>query len=307
MKVAFLEVVNFTDKGTDAYLRNCRYLANFLRAKGHWTKIWYLDDIDQCADTDYDVIIWSYSSFYANFRAMAQIIKQNPKARIFWLTNEYDLRPNGTVVDEAKKRGFDVIANYENPVIITHKKHHFLNLNLLFLEPKDIKDKKFNICYYGTYRKDRAKYFKKYINSTNFILSSTTSNYKKFASIGCKFRPCAKFKWGKNSQTLGLFKYSLYIEDEYIHTHFNNLANRFYEALSNETVTLFDRSCINTIKRSEIGTLGLDYEPFLIDSLDNLSERNYVKDWEIQKTWRDKILLEREKMLEQFYKIIIGV
>ena len=121
---------------------------------------------------------------------------------------------------------------------------------------------------------------------------------KKFKNIGCSPKFIDKLKWGKKD-TLGLFKYSLYIEDEYTHTHYNHLANRFYEGLSNDTVVLFDRDCINTLKKSEID----NYEDFIIDS-SNIKARNYEEDLRKQQKWKEIIKKEKNKMIEELIQII---
>lgn len=177
-----------------------------------------------------------------------------------------------------------------------------INLNVLFYQPKQKQEKKYNICYYGTYRKNRKKYFKKYFVSKDFILSTSPKSIKKFIKDGCLFTPCKRFVWGKQKDTLGLFKYTLYIEDEWIHTNFHNLADRFYEALSNETVVLFDKSCKHTLLNSELKNT--NYESFLIDSLDDIKNRDYKEDLEKQKQWLQIVSEEKEKVLKKISDIL---
>lgn len=304
MKILFLEVVNKSKNSIDAHVRNCFELIKYLKSKGHKVDLLYNDTADNYKDKDNDVIIVSYASFYCNFKDMKRVIEENKNAKIYWLTNEYDLMPNGSLYKVFKERNAEVIANYEEKAnkIKCFTKHHELNLNLLLYKRKKSCNKKYKILYYGTYRKDRAKYFKKYINSKDFYLSTSSKNFKKFESIGCKFRPIGKMKWGENQDTLGLFKYSLYIEDEYTHNNFNNLANRFYEALSNDTVILFDENCRNTLSKSEIKDF--DYERFIIKDINE--DRNYKEDLEEQSKWKKVVEENRRLMLEQFEKIIGG-
>lgn len=305
MRIAFLECVQSSQNSIDAHVRQCFALRDYLRSKGHIVSVLFNDTMENHSVTSYDVLIVSYASFYANFNAICQIINNNPQARLFWLTNEYDLGVNGSVYKLLKERQYEIIANFEENACRGKgaKAHHCLNLNLLFYKPKKEQTKKYTVCYFGTYRKDRAKYFKKYFQSQKFILSSSDKNFKKFASIGCMFRPVKKFNWGESKDTLGLFKYSLYIEDEFTHSHFNNLADRFYEALSNAVVTLFDRSCISTIKRSELGAL--PFESFIVDNLNNIDKRDYYKDWEEQKKWIPVVEQKQREMLERFEQILI--
>jgi hypothetical protein len=175
-------------------------------------------------------------------------------------------------------------------------------MNALFYQPaKKIPPKKYDVCYYGTYRRDRSKYFKKYFTDERFYLSTSNRNFKKFKSIGCKFTPISKLTWSRTGyDTLGYFKYSLYIEDEHTHNVFNNLADRFYEALSNNTIILFDESCINTLKKSEIE----NYEDFIITSFKDITKRNYEADLEKQKLWIPTITAEKQKALQYIEKVI---
>lgn len=306
MKILFLECVSKSENSIDAHVRNCYLLQEYLKTKEHICDLEFNNTMNKNHKTDYDVIIVSYASFYCNFEEMKRIMKNNKKARLYWITNEYDLLPNGSLYKLFKERNAEIIANFESSAskIKVFKRHHMLNLNLLFFQQKEEQNKKYSICYYGTFRKNRTKYFKKYINNKEFYLSSSSKNFKKFKSIGCNFKPIKKMKWGENKDTLGLFKYSLYIEDEYTHNNFNNLANRFYEALSNDTVVLFDRSCINTLKKSEIAKF--DYSDFIIDDLKNINDRDYIKDVKKQNEWKQYIEDCRRKMLEEFEEIIKG-
>lgn len=308
MQVVFLECCQLGKKGgcIDAHVRQCFELADYLNRKGHSAKVLFNDTMEKETGTAFDAIVVSYGSFYANTKGICRIIERNPRARLYWLTNEYDLSLNGSVYKVLRTRGFKVIANFERSASRYNKiasDHIFLNLNLLFFRPKAVKAKKYRVCYFGTFRKDRAEYFKKYLNSKDFILSTSAKNFKKFQSIGCTFRPVGKFVWGK-TDTLGLFQYSLYIEDEFTHSHFNNLADRFYEALSNEVVTLFDRSVINTLRKSELS--GLGFEDFLIDDPSAFKTRNYAEDWERQKQWIPIIESQKNLMLSDFEKALLG-
>lgn len=301
MKVVFLECSTARKTDLEAHVRQCRFLCNYLTEQGHEAEILFSDTMHKEKRTNIDVIVVSYGSFYANTAEMTRIIETNPQARLYWLSNEYDLRPNGDVLKVLRKRGFKIIANIEKR-FFKYAPQIVLNLNLLFYSSKQEQEKKFPICYFGTYRKDRANYFKKYINSPDFILSTSSKNFKKFKFVGCNFRPAKKFVWGRERDTLGQFAYSLYIEDEFTHTHYNHLADRFYEALSNQTVTLFDVSCINTLKRSEIANL--DFEAFLINGIVDVKNRNYQKDWAKQREWIPHIEKLRCEMLKNFLDAI---
>jgi hypothetical protein len=81
-------------------------------------------------------------------------------------------------------------------------------------------------------------------------VSSSSKNFKQYLQHGCNPKFIEKIKWDKNRETLRLFKYSLYIEDEFTHENYNHLANRFYEAVYCNCVPLFDLSCKTNVIKS---------------------------------------------------------
>jgi hypothetical protein len=71
---------------------------------------------------------------------------------------------------------------------------------------------------------------------------------EKFKTKGIAANFIPRIDWAKE----GLKDYycSLYIEDETTHTHYNHLANRFYEALNYNVVPIFSKECLGTIEKS---------------------------------------------------------
>jgi hypothetical protein len=265
----------------------------------------YKNTVDACTASDYDALIVSYASFYANYNGICRVIDRNAKAKLYWLTNEYNLQINGSVYKKLRERNYEIIANHlaDGNTMRAWSKFHTLNLNALFYEPTANNVKKYGICYFGTYRCGRDRYFRKFFTDKRLFLSSSDKNFKKFMSVGCKFQPCRKFVWGKQN-TLGAFKYSLYLEDEFTNKNYSHLADRFYEALSSETVTLFDSSIKHTLENSEIKDC--DYEQFFIESLDDVEKFDYKRAWLIQKEWIPLVLAERQKCLEGFEAILLN-
>lgn len=306
MTILFAETT-FINSSQDAHVRNCEILTEFLKSRGHRVFFVGVENIAQFSRTDLDAIIVSYGTFFYDTADLERVITDNPQAKLYWMTNEYNLKFNGGLRKHFKARKSKIITNFDNDTAKIDKcfrEKFSLNLNLLLFVPQPINtEKKYEICYYGTFRQGRAKYFKKYFTNGDFVLSSSKQNFKKFKSLGCQFRAVDKFAW-KPRPTLRLFKYSLYIEDEYTHSHFNNLSNRFYEALSCGVVVLFDKSCENTLKRSEIANLG--YEDFIIDGNLDLSERNYDEDLRKQQKWVEVCTRQRAKMLDDFERILTG-
>lgn len=249
-----------------------------------------------------EYICVSYGSFYCPFRALDRLITAHPQARIYWITNEIEISPPGLVHKQQSQA--QIIANFVESPKHKWKKWHFLNLNALMMEePRKRIPKKYGVLYYGTFRKDRLKYFRKYLQD-GLYLSTNTKNHKKYKHIGCEPKRIGALSWKSNQETLNHFKYSLYIEDEQTHKRFNNLANRFYEALFCNVVTLFDRSCKNTIEKS-----GIKFdEDFYVDSHEELMEKtkdgNFEKRLSIQQQWVQNTLKEKKEIIEKIGVIL---
>jgi hypothetical protein len=244
-------------------------------------------DYDKYGKERFDCIIVPYTSYFAPFDRIAMLLKRNPDAKVIWIVNEYDVGG-----PSYRNREHIIIANYEDPI---HKKNvtdfHCINLNILFSrKPNPLGEKKYDICYYGTFRIDRQEYFRRYFDKDMFV-STSTKNIKRFQSVGCNSRFIKKFTWKTGVKTLNLFKVSLYIEDRYTHTHFNNLANRWYESGYCNNVVLFDASCENTIRRSEIGYFYEQVKDYMVSSKEELHSKmreinkNFEKHLAIQKCW----------------------
>jgi hypothetical protein len=292
-------------KGThrDAHLRNCWELH-----KRYGMNIIFSDaQIQYYADKgDLEYICISYGSFYAPHRACNRLMERNPQARLFWLTNEYNIQPPGYAY--SRKKDVECISNFEAVEGHGYKKWHFLNLNTILARPiNPPMEKKYGCIYYGTFRVNRTKYFRKYLQE-DMVLSTNSKNLKKYKHIGCAPKWTKSLSWEHGRETLGLFKYSLYIEDDVTHTRFNNLANRFYEALFCRTVMLFCRSCKNTVEKSGI----ILREDMWVDSYEDVKARVNDSDalWqerlEWQMKWNKEALEEKEKVLDRIGDILMG-
>lgn len=202
------------------------------------------------------------------------------------------------------KYEYEVIANYEHS---THK-HWCVNTNALLAKPiLPLTPKKYDCIYWGGYREDRANYFNKYFKNKMYV-STSAKNKDKFKKSGCLCKFVDMVDWTKS--LTNLFRYNLYIEDNWIHTNFHNLANRWYEAGMCNLVTFFDIDCKNTVKKSEIADLFDDF--YYVSSYQELMEKieicnkDYNKHLEIQKAWHKRDLEVKEAVLKQIKDIIYG-
>jgi hypothetical protein len=308
-KVAILETyqngVNYK-KSIDAHLRNAIEIADYLNAD----LLLSPDDYRRALSKNYDVLILANSSHYAPFFYIRKIVEKNPNAEKYVISNEYN---------KAESVGgfkpFNLISNYE-ATQTSHrqmKRHYCLNLNLLFVrEPNklDLSKKTYDCIYYGTFRPNRQRYFVRYLQKPIY-LSSSSRNFKKYKHAGANPHFVKQLSWTKGKETLNRFKYSLYIEDEYTHRVFNNLANRWYEAGFCNNVVFFDASCSNTVRKSELAPFYDQMKDYfvnnnteLIDKIDQCNADGFEKHLAIQKAWRKDELKLRRQMLVEFKQII---
>jgi hypothetical protein len=293
-------------KSVDAHLRNAFILADYLEADLLLSPV----DYRRALGKHYDALVLANSSHYAPFFYIKKLMENNPDAEKFVISNEYN---------KAESVGgfkpFHLIANYEN----TQSKHnhlqdfYFLNINVLFSrEPNalDMNKKTYDCIYYGTFRPDRAQYFKEYLQKPVF-LSTSPRNFKKYKHIGASPQYLKRLAWQPKRETLNRFKYSLYIEDVYTHSIFNNLANRWYEAGFCNNVMLFDRDCENTIKKSEIGRHFDEIREYMVGSHAELVQKikqfnaeGFEKHLAKQKAWRVGEQFLKQRVLDEIKEII---
>lgn len=233
--------------------------------------IWSYKGVNDEIKSGYDAIIFVHASMYS-FVDYAWL-EASPDAQIFYITNEYNLGEPRILWMAAKAgRKYDVIANHPQAASKVVNKYvnswHITNLNSLCVKLHHIgvKDKD-KAIYYGSFRKNRTKYFQKYLGSEDIIVSSHKKNHAKFQDLEIDPEFIPRVNWSKEG--LKPYKYSLYIEDEKTHVHYNYLANRFYESLCYGVVPFFDKSCLGTIEKSgyDIG------EEYIIDSVDELTAK----------------------------------
>jgi hypothetical protein len=272
--------------------RNAEILAKELGAD----LLMYKDD--KLREKKYDVIILTYINKYTDFKTLKTLIDKN-QIRI-GIQSEYER----VAYDNPFFRPFKTIANYQGGG------DYFLNINLLIArEPNELIKKKYDCIYYSRYRSDRMVYCNEYLQG-DIYLSTHPKNHKYFFHSGCKPKLIKHIDWTPKKETLNLFRYSLYIEDVYTHSVFNNLANRWYEAGFCNNVVFFDINCLNTIRKSEIGYFEEEIKNYIVaNNFELMKKIKYCnQDWEkhlaIQKCWRIAEMQHRAEMIDQFKNII---
>jgi hypothetical protein len=277
--------------------RNAEILAKELNADILMNKT------DRLKDKNYDVIILPYFNRYTDYNTLRGLIKNN-QAR-YLLRTEYE-----NVDVTAFFKPYSQIINFEGAINNPYKVDniHYINLNLLISrQANELTPKKYDCIYYSRHRADRMKYCKEYLQG-EIYLSTHPKNHKHFYHAGCKPKLIKHIDWTPKKETLNQFRYSLYIEDVYTHSVFNNLANRWYEAGFCNVVMFFDINCKNTIKKSEIAEYFDEYYYVSTNSelMDKINECNkdWIKHLNIQKSYRVNELKLRQEMINELKKII---
>jgi hypothetical protein len=253
------------------HLLNAKKIADHLGAD----LIWSYEGVNDRIKSGYEVIIFNHASHYSFVDY--KWLEESPNAKLFYITNEYNLgEPRALWMAVKRGRKYNVIANHPHePSKIVMKyvnDWNILNLNSLAYSPANAgAASKSGIIYHGSFRADRAKYFSKYL-SADVVVSTHRKNREKFLNAGVKTEKFInRINWDRNE--LSQFLCSLYIEDEKTHTHYNHLANRFYESLNCGVVPLFSDECRNTVRLSGYQVP----QELFFSSADQLSDRcNFV-------------------------------
>jgi len=291
----------------------------------HWTNakiisdamgadfIWSYPTVNDEIKSDYDVIIFVHASHYAY--TDYKWLEQSPNAKLFYVTNEYNLGEPRTAWMAAKQAGrkYTVVANHPQKISKVVGKYVDdwvqLNLNSLVYNPDtqpvvddtqkslfDSGDKSDGAVYYGSFRKGRIDYFKKYLNS-GITLSTHHSNHNKFRELGVEPNFVPRIDWF--GAGLSPYKASLYIEDEVTHKNYNYLANRFYEAINYNCTPLFDVSCARTVALSGYPVA----EDYFVDSGGEVLDKSQLN---FPSGWKVTAKLEKEHTIEKLVEVFSG-
>ena len=99
-------------------------------------------------------------------------------------------------------------------------------------------------------RKWRLPDFLEY-QQADITFSATPRTQRKLIEAGCvDYHYVDKLTWQRQREALRRYKFSLYIEDEHTHTNYAHMANRYYESLMFNVITIFDIKCMETIRQS---------------------------------------------------------
>jgi hypothetical protein len=256
-----------------------------------------MNKTDRLQEKEYDVIILPYFNRYTDFVTLKNLILKNQKR--FLIRSEYEK----VIVSMKEFKPHIEICNFEGG-------ENYLNTNLLIARPPNpLTPKKYDCIYYSRHRADRMKYCKEYLQG-EIYLSTHPKNHKHFYHAGCRPKTIKHIDWTQGKETLNQFRYSLYLEDVYTHSVFNNLANRWYEAGFCNNVVFFDVNCWNTIRKSEIGCFEEQIKDYIVTDYNSLKQKidycnqDFEKHLAIQKSWRIGEMQHRADMIEKLKQII---
>jgi hypothetical protein len=236
------------------------------------------------------------------YKAYMELIDANPNAKIWFLTNDYQLEDNVLLRNYIKKyhKPYNVICNnprsgYRHWILgknLEGKKLNdwiddwvTVNLNCLIVDGNGDQipfDEKGGCIYYGTFRKHRAKDMAHFNGINEYTISTSVKNKLKFDEANIQANFISKLNWTVNNEDLKRYKYSIYFEDDHTHDNYAFLANRFYECLMCNVVLFFDAKCIDTIKCAE--RHGYKIDNFLVvDSANDINEKMKLLNSDTQK------------------------
>lgn len=287
---------------------NAKQIKDFLVELGHEVDlVWSYPTVNEEIKSGYDRIIFNHASHYSYVDYAW--LQASPDAKLFYITNELLLgEPRALWMDIKNGRPYEVIANHPANVSKVVKKYvsqwHLVNLNSLIICDKSIDcDDKNNQCiYYGSYRSGRVSSFQKLLRN-DVVISTHAKNREKFKTIGINGPFIDRLNWTKHD--LAKYSYSLYIEDDVTHTNYNYLANRFYEAINNNVIPLFDAECEQTLQKSRYNFP----TELIINSAEEIKQKitNNLIDFpklEYLQQWRNTALEEKKQALQQITALI---
>jgi hypothetical protein len=285
--------LRYNKQGISPFLR----FLDWLKVNFNFIDVYSIQQLNYFNNKKIDFILIPYAfQIMDNITEKCKFIENHPEAKIIRFFNEYNLSENSSLRKIFEKRPVDyLITNYEREIIKNKifKQRIVLNVNCLtmFDFKKDfLKEKKYeNPIYWGTFRRGRIDYFKKYLIDKDIFLSTSIKNISKFKKIGVNVSFLKQIKnIGSERCFLKNFYFTFYIEDKVTHTNYNFPANRFYEALSYDIVMFYDINCKNTFEKYGVK---ID-DDFWIDSIKDLKAKAKTKFY--------KDFIEKQKKLKEY-------
>lgn len=154
-----------------------------------------------------------------------------------------------------RERGITPIMLTTCPHRLKRSRGYYINWNQMTWDPipenkiTPMADRIPGMVYYGAFREGRINYFKKYMNQDLYPVNvySGPTGQRKFREIAPQVTTHNQAL--DLNETLNKYEFTVYMEDEFSHSHFSSVANRFYECLAAGIPMLFDHNAVNSMKR----------------------------------------------------------
>jgi hypothetical protein len=305
-KILLLDTAKISETQSTIRARNSYLISNELNCGLAYDNNTFFNFVDKGVDT----IVINGASFNPSASLIGNYIKQNKSIRIVYLNNDYLWGTAGTYAKLYKTHHTTVISSVPQEIskLKNCNDYHFLNLNCLIAKEPNIDIvKKYDVVYYGTWRKDRHRSMVQYFVDGSFYISSSKKNLRKFHQLGgYNAKWCDKLSWRIGFESLNLFRYSLYLEDKKSTETFTNLANRFYESMFCNTVQFFDISCKGTVEKSGLYEIG---DIFYVKNnneikaiIENFQFLDLLK---LQSSWSEIAIKEKQSVLASIKNILL--
>lgn len=180
----------------------------------------------------------------------------------------------------------------------------YVNWNCLTFDqpmsaPRAFTDRPFgaHLLYYGSYRKDREAYFRRYL-SVPYVPTMISCPTQKFFVEGYVDEKISHYDRVTDNlhSFLGLFGLGLYLEDKKSHTEYHSPANRFYEMLSAGLPMVFQPEAAKQLMKAE-----LDIDDFVVwnaGEIPKMMEKREDILISQRKMWLDRCARERSLLPE---------
>lgn len=218
---------------------------------------------------------------FCDFRDEITKICQKAK-EVIWIGNDYAIKfPSNLsfLKNDIKLRRIAQYSNFDGM-----KNHQYIDFNKLLHWNGVAKPYQYEgLFYYGAFRKDRVKSFKRWLGKSAVPIHVSTSarNFDEFSEINPKMKIYKSN--GDIRKILPKFQASIYIEDEFSHSNEMSPANRFYEVVGAKSLLFYDNKCKKTLSKA-----GYWDETFSV---------SHIEDVEIKLKNYDKL---REKQIKMF-------
>lgn len=305
-KSVIFSFVKMTDSSMVASVRIARFLSEVLGLN-----VWSDEQIGEYAIDNLIIVNGAYA-FAGNkiLEALGTAIVN--AERVIWIQNDYTVVPpkDESGAESPFRKAFRIRHEKGKPPVdywttvelmsrpgrspsghICGPDSTYVNWNCLTTEfqttmPENTKSWPDHLAYYGSFRKDREKTFRRYLLAPR-VPVVVSSPSKKFEE---KY-PLIKF-YGKQDHIYSFLSncgVGLYLEDDKSHAEFHSPANRFYEMISSNLPIIFQPECMRMMERA-----GYDVSPFVAweDQIPFLIEKRHEL-LLAQRPWMDRIREER--------------